>query len=178
MRSNNLTRSFVVAIVALASALALATPAPAADGCSSLSGVVTASWVEGSEGLAWYGQVYLSIGGAPVVAATLVDVSAGEGRLRVKRDGSMNYSGEEHWTVQLADGDSFQIHTQYSAVCGLQGLSCELHETGRFIPEAGTGRFGGVTGHVSIEGPYAGGDGTASQPWIWISRMSGAVCTQ
>lgn len=178
MRSNNLTRSFVVAIVALSSALVPAAPAAAADGCSSLSGALT-GWIgDGPEGITWYGVAYLSFGGDPIVRAEYVDLNAGYDRFVFKRNGSLNFAGDELLTFQVDGGDSFQLNARFSAVCGVQGYSCELHETGHFVPEAGTGRFAGMTGHVSIQGPFAGGDCGPAQPCLWIGQLNGAVCAQ
>ncbi|MBK9088856.1 MAG: hypothetical protein IPL90_07335 [Holophagales bacterium] len=179
MRSNNRTRSFVVAIVALASALVLAAPAPADNGCSSLSGVLT-GWIgDGPQGITWYGVAYLSIGGAPVVRADYVDLNAGYDRMHWKNNGSLNFAGDEVLTFRVASGDSFQLQAHFSAVCfAPASYGCELHETATFVPEAGTGLFAGMTGHASIQGPFAGGDCGPSQPCYWIGRMNGAVCTQ
>lgn len=177
MRSCNLTRFSVVAFVALASALVLAAPAPAADGCSSLSGVITGWIADGAEGPAWYGVTYLSFDGAPHVLADLVDLNDGYSRFRVRNKGSIGFAGNEILTFRLADG-SFQVKTQFSAACGPEGFSCELHETGALVPETGTGRFAGMTGNVSIQGPFAGGTCGPDQPCLWIADVTGAVCAK
>lgn len=178
MLSSHRTRITIVTFVVLAFSLVTAAPAPADSGCSSLSGVLTGWFADGPEGVAWYGVAYLSFGGAPVVRADYVDLNAGYDRFVFKRNGSLNFAGDELLKFQVDGGDSFQLNARFSAVCRLQGYSCELHETGMVVPEAGTGLFAGVTGHVSIQGPFAGGDCGPTQPCLWIGQLNGAVCAQ
>lgn len=50
--------------------------------------------------------------------------------------------------------------------------------TAKFTPEAGTGRFAGMTRNISIHGSAAffGNEPTTDDPWLWTAKMTGSVC--
>ena len=178
MRSTNWTR-FVFSCVVVVSAILFAAPARAASRCQNLDGVITGHFdLAGPDGPAWYGVAYLRFGNDLAVSlASLVDLNNG---CRHGRFGPKNgqFSCYEILTFTVEGVGSFKVGAKFEAVCGLEGLSCVLNEKGTLLPEEGTGAFAGATGNVSIQGPFAGGDCSAAQPCIWISDMSGSICTE
>lgn len=166
---------FPLAALALAAAVVLATPAHAAGECTSLSGTVTGWIADGPQGVTWYGVAYLSFGREPHLVARFVDLNDGYRRLRFRADGSGVFSGYEILTFQVDGVGTFQVDAQFNAACSSL-YACVLHETGKFVPEAGTGRFADMTGNLSIQGPFGGGDCGPDQPCLWIADVKGQAC--
>src|SRR5512135_823190 len=176
MSSRNWTRFAIVSCVALAAVL-LAAPARAQGSCQALDGTIAAHFdLAGSQGPGWYGRTYLTFGNdPPVFVADLVDLNNGY-KDHPNKHG--NFAGYEILTFTIG-GDSFRVDAQFLCLAEGKPFFCSYSAQGHLIPEAGTGRFAGMTGNISIHGTGAffGDEPTTVDPWLWTANMSGLVCT-
>ena len=175
MRLTTWTRFATVACVVLAAVL-LAAPARAAGNCQSLDGTIAAHFdMAGSEGPAWYGRAYLTFDNDPTVfVADLVDLNNG---YKDHPNTHGNFAGYEILTFTIG-ADKFRMDGQFLCLAQGKPSFCWFSEEGKLVPEAGTGKFAGMTGHISIHGSGAffGNEPTPADPWLWTAKMTGSLC--
>lgn len=175
MSSRNWARFVIVPCVVVATVL-LAAPARAQVNCTALDGTIAAHFdMLGAEGPAWYGRAYLTFGSDPTVfVANLVDLNNGS---KDHPNSRGNFAGYELLTFTIGV-DSFRLDAHFLCLAEGKPAFCWFSEEGKLVPEAGTGRFAGMTGNISIHGSAAffGNEPTADDPWLWTAKMTGSVC--
>ncbi|MFT3829162.1 MAG: hypothetical protein QM691_05575 [Opitutaceae bacterium] len=126
-------------------------------------------------GPAWAGHLLLKIGNGAVRVATFVD--RGDGPPAMREDGTL--LGTETITVSLVDGTgSFTIKAAFEAPPAATPGLFLLNEAGTI--SGGDGVFEGMTGHVTIKGPFVFPEEVLNPaaklaPSLWIAQLRGRV---
>lgn len=119
---------------------------PQSHGCAPLDATVYGY----HDGENWVGHALISLDRMEPELATFVARSTG-----VDIDALLAgdpFTGTEVYTLTFEDGASFDIDGRYIAVPASTPALYTLHETG--VVGDGTARFSGVSGHVTVHGPF------------------------
>lgn len=118
---------------------------------------------------AWYGNVLVRFGNQPAKVATFVDRNNSPTGPSVRPNGSIY--GTETISLTFEDG-SFDIVARFEGTPQSTPGLFQLQEVGMI--GNGTGAYAGVSGPVTIHGPFLDPAKAVDAP-LWIAQMQGMV---
>jgi hypothetical protein len=165
----------VLALVFLASS-AFAQPRAKPEASTRAQAVQISATIYGSfdynfEGVgAWVGHALIRLGDKPAKVATFADRNTS---FNQRKNGAIY--GTETISLRFTDGSgSFEIVARFEGTAGATPGLYNLHEVGSI--GNGTGEYSGVSGYVTVQGPFLFPDPTitpGAPPWI--SELHGEI---
>ena len=136
-----------------------------------ISATIYGSFDYNFEGVgAWVGNALIRFGEKPAVGATFADRNTSFGQ----RPNGAIY-GTETISLRFADGSgTFDIVARFEGTPGSTPGLYKLHEIGAIAN--GTGAYTGVSGYVTVQGPFLFPDPTVTPGAPpWIAEIHGAI---